>query len=303
MKKITSFLFVLLLVLASFTPDIDIPRGDADQNGEVNIADVTTLIDYLLYGHWPGEQPQPTTGETFTVNGVSFTMIEVDGGTFMMGATPESLPYTEAPYMSYVKETPAHEVTLSSYSIGQTEVTQELWRAVMGADPEYLAFPGDPLRPVEMVSWNNCQTFITKLNQLTGKNFRLPTEAEWEFAARGGNYSQGYIYAGSNNRYDVAWCYYNASGRTHTVGLKLPNELGLYDMSGNVAEWCQDRYGEYTSEAQTDPTGPESGSNRIIRGGCYNERVGASLSDWRVSCRNYFNQTSSLQYVGLRLAL
>ena len=296
MKKITSFLVVLLLMFASFTAGMEYPRGDVDQNGEVNIADVTTLIDYLLYGYWPGEEPVPSTGETFTVNGVSFTMIEVEGGTFTMGAT------SEQGTVNNTNATPVHEVTLSSYSIGQTEVTQALWRAVMGADPEYLGFPGDPLRPVEMVSWNNCQSFISKLNQLTGMNFRLPTEAEWEFAARGGNYSQGYKYSGSDNIYDVGWYYKNAAESTHTVALKLPNELGLYDMSGNVSEWCQDWWGEYTSEAQTDPTGPESGTGRVYRGGDHHN-FGSTYGDCRVSCRWSLQPQAATSYIGLRLAM
>ena len=299
MKKNSNFLIVLLLMLASFTPDYDIVRGDADQSGEVNVADVTTLIDYLLCGYWPDEESQPTSAETVTVNGVSFTMINVEGGTFMMGATAEQ----GTNYLSY--SLPVHEVTLSSYSIGQTEVTQALWEAVMGWNRS--RFTGDPQRPVEMVTWKECQTFITKLNQLTGKTFRLPTEAEWEFAARGGNYSQVYTFAGSNNRYDVAWCYYNASLMTHKVGLKCPNELGLYDMSGNVNEWCQDWFDYYTSEAQTDPTGPETGAfsepQRVIRGGCCNYDVNSFMGDCRVSRRHYSPPQNAYDNVGLRLAL
>ena len=297
MKKFSSLLFVLLLMFASFTAGREYPRGDVDLNGEVNIGDLTTLIDYLLTGYWPGEQPLPTTGETFTVNGVSFTMMEVEGGTFTMGATAEQSTFNN------VDATPVHEVTLSSYMIGQTEVTQALWKAVMGADPNPLGFPGDPLRPVEMVSWNNCQTFLTKLNKLTGKNFRLPTEAEWEFAARGGNYSQGYKYSGSNNIYDVGWYYKNAAESTHTVALKLPNELGLYDMSGNVSEWCQDWWGSYSSEAQTDPTGPETGTSHVYRGGDFHIFSANSYGDCRVSCRWGLEPQCAASYIGLRLAL
>ena len=287
---------VLLLMLASFTAGMEYPRGDVDQNGEVNIADVTALVDYLLCGYWPGEEPLPTTGETFTVNGVSFEMIEVEGGTFMMGATDEQgTDYNPG-------ATPVHEVTLSSYSIGKTEVTQVLWEAVMGWNRS--RYTGDPLRPVEMVTWTECQTFITKLNQLTGKNFRLPTEAEWEFAARGGNYSKGYKYAGSDNIYDVGWFYDNAVSTTHTVALKLPNELGLYDMSGNVSEWCQDWYGDYTSDAQTDPTGPESGSSRVFRGGDLHNYGGYQYGDCRVSRRyGIFGPQIASDYLGLRLAM
>lgn len=290
---------VLLLMLASFTPDIDYSRGDVDHDGSIGIADVGELIDYLLNGYWSGDVQNPTDRETFTVNGVSFTMVNVEGGTFTMGATAEQ-------GTNYVSNSlPVHEVTLSSYSIGETEVTQALWVAVMGWNRSQ--FSGNPLRPVEMVTWNECQTFISKLNQLTGKTFRLPTEAEWEFAARGGNYSKGYKFSGSNNKYDVAWCYYNASLKTHIVGLLCPNELGLYDMSGNVNEWCQDWFGYYTSEAQTDPTGPETGvfsePERVLRGGCCNRDINGFMGDCRVSLRYYSPPQCAYENVGLRLAL
>ena len=205
----------------------------------------------------PGPGPTPSDG-TYTVNGVSFKMIAVDGGTFQMGQSADGNNVT-----------PVHSVTLSSYSIGETEVTQALWKAVMGTNPSN--WQGDNL-PVEKVSWNDCQTFITKLNQLTGKTFRLPTEAEWEFAAKGGTKSKGYTYSGSNTLGDVAWYTDNSSSKTHEVATKQANELGIYDMSGNVWEWCQDWYGSYSSTTQSNPTGPTSGSNRVLRGGgwCYN---------------------------------
>ena len=142
-------------------------------------------------------------------------------------------------------------------------MTQALWKAVMGSNPSN--WKGDNL-PVENVSWNDCQTFLRKLNAMTGKNFRLPTEAEWEYAARGGNRSRGYQYSGSNVLSDVAW--YSGS-KTHNVGTKAPNELGIYDMSGNVWEWCQDWYGDYHGYSQTNPTGPSSGSKRVVRGGSW----------------------------------
>ena len=266
-------------------------NADTDRSGVVNIADVSSLIDYLLGdGTWPWEEPQAAT-ETFTVNGVSFTMVGVNGGTYTMGATPEQ--DSDAIYI----EAPIHEVTLSSYSIGQTEVTQELWQAVMGSNPSN--FTGNLQRPVECVSWNDCRSFIYKLNQMTGETFRLPTEAEWEFAARGGNLSQGYKYAGSNTIDDVAWYTSNSGSTTHPVATKAPNELGLYDMSGNVWEWCQDLYGSYSSESQTNPTGPSSGPGRVYRGGgwCHPARI------CRVSYRYYSSQSSTKEYLGLRLAL
>jgi formylglycine-generating enzyme required for sulfatase activity len=165
-------------------------------------------------------------------------------------------------------EKPVHMVTLSDYYIGQTEVTQALWQAVMGSNPSN--FTGDLNCPVEMVSWNDCQQFITKLNQMTGMNFRMPTEAEWEFAARGGIKNRGFKFAGSSNIDEVAWYNSNADGTTHPVGTKAPNELGIYDMSGNIYEYCQDRIDNdfaYPSEPQVNPTGQETGDSRIIRGG------------------------------------
>ena len=223
----------------------------------------------------------------FTVNGVSFTMIAVEGGTFQMGEQGSGAGDNEKP---------VHSVTLSDYYIGETEVTQELWEAVMGSNPSN--FKGSK-KPVEKVSWNDCQEFITKLNNLTGKNFRLPTEAEWEYAARGGNKSQGYKYSGSNTRGNVAWYYDNSGSKTHDVKTKQANELGIYDMSGNVWEWCQDWYGSYSSSSQTNPTGPSSGSDRVCRGGCWSNA--AILS--RVSFRSYNSPGSRGSGLGLRLSL
>ena len=228
--------------------------------------------------------------QTFTVNGVSFTMVGVECFKFMMGATSEQGSDAAD------NEKPTHSVWLSDYMIGETEVTQELWRAVMGNNPSH--FSGTNL-PVEQVSWNDCQTFIQKLNQLTGKNFRLPTEAEWEYAARGGKKSKGYKYAGSNTLSDVAWYSDNSSSKTHPVKQKQANELGLYDMSGNVHEWCQDWFGTYSSSAQTNPTGPASGSSRVCRGGSWYDY--ARLC--RVSDRDFNAPTGCYINIGLRLAL
>ena len=233
---------------------------------------------------------EPVVTETITVNGVSFKMVAVGGGTFTMGAT------SEQGSDAYSDESPTHSVTLSDFAIGETEVTQELWKAVMGSNPSY--FSGTNL-PVETVSWYDCQTFISKLNNLTGKNFRLPTEAEWEYAARGGNKSKGYKYAGSHTLGDVAWYYGNSSSKTHPVKQKQANELGLYDMSGNVWEWCQDWYGSYGSSAQTNPTGPTSGYYRVIRGGSWI----SDARDCRVSSRGNTTPTNTYNFLGLRLAL
>ena len=229
--------------------------------------------------------------KTYTVNGVSFTMVDVEGGTFTMGATSEQGSDVDN------DEKPVHKVTLSNYSIGETEVTQELWQAVMGSNPSH--FTGDLQRPVEQVSWNDCQTFIKKLNQLTGENFRLPTEAEWEYAARGGKSSKGHKYSGSNTIGDVAWYYDNSSSKAHTVKIKQPNELGIYDMSGNVYEWCADWYGSYSSSAQTNPTGPSSGSSRVLRGGSWGDNAG----DCRVAYRNSCSPDGRYINNGFRLSL
>ncbi len=225
------------------------------------------------------------------VNGVEFNMIFVEGGTFQMGAT------SEQGSDAYDNEKPVHQVTLSDYYIGETEVTQELWQAVMGSNPS--DFNTSNQLPVELVTWNDCQTFITRLNELTGKQFRLPTEAEWEYAARGGNLSQGYTYSGSNDINAVAWYRDNSDDMTHEVGTKAPNELGIYDMTGNVEEWCQDWYGSYSSDAQTNPTGPSSGSRRVYRGGfCWTPVWGCRVS-YRFSCK----PSDTYNYIGLRLAL
>ena len=238
----------------------------------------------------PSPTPSSASSQTFTVNGVSFKMIRVEGGTFTMGAT------SEQGSDAYNDEKPTHRVTLSTYYMGETEVTQALWQAVMGSNPSN--FQGAN-RPVEKVTWDDCKTFISKLNSLTGKNFRLPTEAEWEYAARGGNRSNGYKYSGSNALGNVAWYDDNSGGETHPVKTKSPNELGLYDMSGNVREWCQDRYGTYESGAQTNPMGPSSGSLRVCRGGGWSNDAGGC----RVSYRSYNAPGDRLSDLGLRLAL
>ena len=240
---------------------------------------------------------------TFTANGVTFEMIEVEGGTFWMGAQSTNPSGQNYDSEAYDREQPVHQVTLSSYHIGKFEVTQQLWQAVMGSNPS--RFTGDSQRPVESVSWNDCQNFIAALNelcasQLNGKHFSLPTEAQWEFAARGGNQSQGYKYSGSNTSGNVAWYVDNSGSTTHAVGAKQANELGLYDMSGNVDEWCQDWYGSYGSNAQTDPTGPATGSFREYRGGSW-----CGLARYcRVSDRsNGSNLVSTYSFLGLRLSL
>ena len=237
----------------------------------------------------PKAKPAPrrnssTTGLSAELNKLINNMVYVSGGTFIMGGDDSS------------DQMPTHSVTLSSYYICKYEVTQALWRAVMGSNPS--KFKGDNL-PVEQVSWNDCQTFINRLNSYTGRNFRLPTEAEWEFAARGGNYSRHYKYSGSNYIGDVAWYTDNSGNRTHPVGTKQANELGLYDMSGNVWEWCSDWYGSYSSYSQSNPTGATSGFGRVERGGnwCGLARYCCS------SHRSYYAPGNSFDDLGLRLVL
>lgn len=241
-----------------------------------------------------------------SVNGVDFNMIFVDGGTFMMGATQEQCIYGDKVNDD---EFPVHKVTLSSYYLAETEVTRELFNAVMGTSYEklYHPFEGDYKEHFE--------PFISKLNEMTGLKFRFPTEAEWEFAARGGNKSKGYVYSGSNNRLDVGWYYCNSGDAylsesnwnywtlvgnhydTHVVATKFPNELGFYDMSGNLNEWCSDWYANYTKGDQVNPKGPATGSERVARGGSYGHFSNAA----RCSHRNKYS--SEYVYNGLRLAM
>ena len=224
---------------------------------------------------------------TFEANGVSFKMMPVEGGTFIMGATPEQ-------EKAESNEMPTHQVTLSNYFIGETEVTQALWQAVMGTNPSYNK--GDDL-PVEQVSWGECLEFINRLNALTGQNFRLPTEAEWEFAARGGNKSGGYQYSGSNHLSSVAWYKWNSDKHTYPVKTKAPNELGVYDMSGNVWEWCSDWDGDYSSANQTNPVGPSTGTHRVNRGG------GCRTADDRSRITYRGNDSPETRDIGLGLRL
>ena len=284
---------VLISHILGNNPTVDDTQVDVNRDGQVNVADVTTLISYIL-----GNITFPPEPEEFTVNEVTFVMMPVEGGTFTMGATAEQ--GNEASE----RELPTHQVTLSSYSIGQTEVTQELWESVMGYNPSY--FKG-PQLPVENVSWEDCQLFIAALNEITGREFHLPTEAQWEFAVRGGNESLGYKYSGSNNLATVGWYSYNDSWElrgtgyygTHAVATRNPNELMLYDMSGNVHEWCQDWYESYSSGELTDPTGPFSGTQRVYRGGSW------YFDEWfcRVSFRNSAVPSFRSYGIGLRLAL
>lgn len=228
-----------------------------------------------------------------TVGSVTFTMIPVKGGTFQMGATKEQTGEARK------DEKPVHTVTLDNFQIGETEVSQALWREVMGSNPS--TYKGNDL-PVTNITWEDCQEFIKKLNERTGKQFRLPTEAEWEFAARGGTSSKGYMFSGSDEVRSVAWHNRDSNRDRHNgpyaIKSKDPNELGIYDMSGNVNEWCQDWFGDYTADPQTNPQGPATGKEHVYRGGSW-WYYGMSC---RVSRRNS-GVKDVRGVIGLRLAM
>ena len=238
------------------------------------------------------------------ISGLKINMIYVEGGTFMMGATPEQ--GTEAQN----DEKPVHEVILSDYYIGQTEVTQALWKAIMGTTisehANQYGHEGGPIAgegayyPMYKMNAADCQRFIDSLNSLTGLQFRLPTEAEWEYAARGGKYSHGYKYPGGNNLDELAWYSNNSNNETHPVAQKQPNELGIYDMAGNVWERTSDWYSAYPSDIQINPTGPTSGTQAVIRGGSRASSYGAT--NCRISARLAYNPTKRT-FIGLRLVL
>ena len=243
-------------------------------------------------GYSSGSSSMASGSNTISIpvkNGISIDMVKVEAGTFMMGATSEMKdPYDD--------EKPVHQVTLTNdYYMGKYEVTQALWQAVMGSNPSN--FKGDNL-PVEEVSWNDCQEFISKLNSLAGRKFRLPTEAEWEYAARGGKKSRCYQYSGSSNISDVAWFDGNSDSKTHPVGTKQANELGIYDMNGNVCEWCQGGYYSYSNSPQTNPIGSTIGG-RMVRGGCWGKGTRACRLAFRIERQNYRRSSDN----GFRLAL
>jgi formylglycine-generating enzyme required for sulfatase activity len=225
---------------------------------------------------------------TETAKNLNIEMVAVQNGILTIGCTPEQGNDCRD------AEKPAHRVQVSDYFIGKYEVTQAQWKAVMGDNPSN--FKGDNL-PVDRVSWNDVQEFISKLNALTGKQYRLPTEAEWEFAARGGVGSKGYKYSGSNTVSEVSWLDVNSTKTSHAVGTKLPNELGIYDMSGNVMEWCNDWLGQYTDIGKVNPKGANAGTLRVGRGGSWNsvDRV------VRVSARSGNNPDNRAVNLGFRL--
>ncbi len=232
------------------------------------------------------------THKTISVKGVSFDMVYVEGGAFNMGATKE-----QENYGAEDNEFPVHKVVLNDYYIGQTEVTEALWTAIMREDSMQLMFRTDC--PVCVATWDTCQIFIEKLNAATGYTFSLPTEAEWEYAARGGKHKDDYVFSGSDNLNKVGWCVDNSGGSVHPVATKGSNSLGIYDMSGNVWEWCQDWGGDYASEKQYNPTGEDVGTKRVIRGGSWYD----TETRCRVSYRAMNKPNARYKERGLRLVL
>lgn len=237
---------------------------------------------------------------TFEVGGVRFTLVAVEGGTFMMGTDPK--------YRTDYDDEEQHRVTVGSFYIGQTEVTQALWRAVMGSEPDYeggwlKVYGRGDTYPAYRVGYDEVQEFLRRLNAVTGQQFRLPTEAEWEYAARGGAKSHGYRYSGSNRLADVAWCSVKPHRQTHPVAQRKPNELGLYDMSGNVFEWCSDWESPYEGD-EVCPLGADTGRSRVMRGGCWlNESDRVDCAFCQVSNRESRFPNEPSFCVGFRIAL
>ncbi len=259
-------------------------NGYISQTTKIVINEEKTTVEDITLKQSNNGNNNYLGGTTSGLN--SDNMIYVEGGTFMMGSNEGE-----------ADEKPVHSVTVNSFYISKYEVTQKEWINIMGSNPSY--FKGDNL-PVERVSWNDVQEFIKKLNQKTGQKYRLPTEAEWEYAARGGNKSNGYKYSGSNNKDEVAWYYNNSNSKTHEVGTKAPNELGIYDMTGNVWEWCSDWYDEnyYKNSPSNNPKGPNSGDYRVLRGGSWNyyDSYGRSVNRSR-SFPNNWNDNDGFRLV------
>ena len=303
---------IITVILDGYSNQLDFLLADVNNDDEVNIADINMVIDVIL-----NPNNYRLDVETFVANGVEFNMIYVEGGTFTMGTNPEPNddwdPDDWEEYEDPNEDThPAHTVTVSSFQMGETEVTQELWEAVMGSNPSHYkgenGYGDTHDRPVENVSWYDCQEFIKKLNAITGKNFRLPTEAEWEFAARGGNKGDGHKdISGGGWFFDYdEWYAHSPSTfaeyyRPVSVGWSC-NELDIYDMSGNVSEWCNDWYGSYSAHPQVNPIGPITGENRVIRGPSF-EDFSQNNDDFEGIIRRYDDPTYKGWWIGLRLVL
>lgn len=288
-SEVSDYLFIAARMINVETGTIVASTQDYT-TGEASIPNVIAVSEKIAKGVIgnPSTYSQSGNGqasgsyagesETFTVNGVTFEMVKVPGGSFQMGS-----------YSQYSNEQPVHTEVVGTFYIGKTEVTQRLWSAVMGNNPS--RFRGENM-PVENVSWYDCQEFVERLSRLTGRIFRLPTEAEWEYAARGGQKSRGYEYSGSNDIYRVAWYTDNSGETTHPVAQKLDNELGIYDMSGNVWEWCSDSYSSSYSS-------PCNSSDRVLRGGSWH----SNAVYCRVANRHNYSPGNRSGIFGLRLAL
>jgi formylglycine-generating enzyme required for sulfatase activity len=324
-------IFVLLLVAANVFAQIGTLKIVSNASGTIKIdgedkgsIDANAVkkfdlkADEYIVQFYPPTSNNPITKEVtiqigksetinFEVTGISqnkinpennsntfiIEVVYVPGGSFTMGCTSEQGSACDG------DEKPSHTVNLSSFYIGKYEITQAQWRAVMGTNPSYNS--GCDNCPVEQVSWNDVLQFIQKLNQQTGKRYRPPTEAEWEYAARGGNKSRGYKYSGSNDIGAVAWYDGNSGNKTHPVGQKSPNELGIYDMSGNVWEWCSDWYADdyYSSSPSSNPQGPSTGSHRVLRGGGWF----SAAASCQVANRNGSSPGYRNNYYGFRVLL
>ena len=275
--------------LADYTSDtLNFSTGSLNDMQDRSVAMGKELFLHKTTTATPQQSPTPDL--TALLAEINQNMLTVPAGTFTMGCDKKRDGDCND------TEKPAHEVTLSGFAISKYELTQRQWEAIMGSNPS--GFKDCPDCPVEQVSWNDVQEFLQKLNQLSGRQYRLPTEAEWEYAARGGAKGKDYTYSGGNKLLDVAWYEDNSQNKPHTVGSKIANEQGLYDMSGNVWEWCADFYGDYTTEAQTDPRGPDKGAYRVIRGGGWFNRAGLC----RAACRNYYSPPARGDNIGFRLA-
>lgn len=226
------------------------------------------------------------------VRDIVASMIFVEGGSFTMGSDDTLYP----------DEQPIHDVTLLDFYLAKVTITQKQWTAIMGENPLWSENYGKGNDyPANFISYGQAKQFIERLNEYSGMQFRMPTEAEWEYAACGGKYSQttSYTYSGSNEVNEVAWHRENANGSMHPVAKLKPNELGLYDMSGNVWEWCSDWYGNYPSGSVTNPTGPSTGTKRVVRGGSFTYDAEYS----RCKTRNCLSENNQSLAVGLRLAI
>jgi len=268
MKKILFILFASLVVCNLFAQESDSISEFSKQFPQINLNDSSGSLIVELNDE------------------VVVEMIKVPGGSFPVG-------YKKG----YPNEMPVHKVTLDDFFIGKFEITQKVWFEVMGNNPAHFKDSTDGA--VEMVTYFDVLDFIDELNKKTGMQFRLPTEAEWEYAANGGERGKRTRYAGSYKIDEVAWYERNSGNRTHPVGQKLPNELGVFDMSGNVYEWTEDWFKRYKSKDLLNPQGPEKGKTKVIRGGCWHDdREGC-----RVQCRVEMSPDDRNGCLGFRLAL